>query len=353
MLSVGPVPRALVHCALLAVLCFALITARAAPELYERYMQEDRFIEWLSALTFLAAGVLRLRAIRSQPRWFDLLVGIFCLFVAGEEISWGQRLLGYTPSAWFLEHNFQQETTLHNFSGVFGRPKWSLITVLVGFGLLLPAAASTRTGTKILGRIGATPPARQFAPWFALSAVLLIWYPLQYTGEWVELMSAVLFFATASASGSGLLSMLLPIGAVALTIASGARSAGTASTECARNEAEALLQDIRNGAGSIDLLAGGDYEKRMWTAVTDKLVSRSTLAGFDAVKCDASLSKNRRRYLVDPWGTSYWIGVTPDSAGMALVRITSFGPDRRRNAPNGQPGDDIEAYGRVDPFSEE
>lgn len=72
----------------------------------------------------------------------DELVAMFCLFVALEEISWGQLLLGYVPSAVFLEYNTQQETTLHNFANVLGKPKWVLAATLVAFGVLLPIGAT-------------------------------------------------------------------------------------------------------------------------------------------------------------------------------------------------------------------
>ena len=41
-------------------------------------------------------------------------LGLFCWFVAGEEISWGQRLLAFQPPEFFLRENFQQELNLHN-----------------------------------------------------------------------------------------------------------------------------------------------------------------------------------------------------------------------------------------------
>jgi hypothetical protein len=41
-------------------------------------------------------------------------VAFFCFVVAGKEASWGQRLMGYQPSEYFLANNFQQELNVHN-----------------------------------------------------------------------------------------------------------------------------------------------------------------------------------------------------------------------------------------------
>jgi hypothetical protein len=144
-----------------------LVFSRVAAEQYAAQMQEDRAVEWWTVALFGAAGFYRLRRALLQRRPFDILVALFCLFVAGEEMSWGQRLLGYTPPALFLEHNTEQETNIHNFAGVFGRPKWVLISALVGYGLVMPLLARMRQPRKVMSAIGATAPPLALAPWFA------------------------------------------------------------------------------------------------------------------------------------------------------------------------------------------
>ena len=129
-----------------------------ATDTYESLLQEDRFIEWWTVPLFAMAGVFALRRAIRERRIFDALVGVFCIFVAGEEFSWGQRLLGLTPPAAFLEHNYQQELTIHNFADLFGQPKTVLILALAGFGILLPVAALSARGRQMLGRVGATSP---------------------------------------------------------------------------------------------------------------------------------------------------------------------------------------------------
>jgi hypothetical protein len=44
-----------------------------------------------------------------------LFFGVVLFFIAGEEVSWGQRIFGWESFGVFETHNFQKETTLHNF----------------------------------------------------------------------------------------------------------------------------------------------------------------------------------------------------------------------------------------------
>jgi len=86
---------------------------------------EDGFMENLGALSFLLTSVvffgifLQLRkAKETTPKdlgawyWY-LTLAILFFFVAGEEISWGQRLFNWGTPDW-MESNVQKETTIHN-----------------------------------------------------------------------------------------------------------------------------------------------------------------------------------------------------------------------------------------------
>lgn len=85
------------------------------------YAVEDGPIEWATAIALLAgAGIAAVTARRPgagnpalhRLTWIGLAV--FCFFAAGEEISWGQRLLGIQSPEFFQSHNAQRETNLHN-----------------------------------------------------------------------------------------------------------------------------------------------------------------------------------------------------------------------------------------------
>jgi len=84
-------------------------------------IREDGFLESLTAVALLAGAILcgyRCWALRHSHG----LRFLFCtaslaailVFGAGEEISWGQRILGIESPEFFQTHNKQAETNLHN-----------------------------------------------------------------------------------------------------------------------------------------------------------------------------------------------------------------------------------------------
>lgn len=84
---------------------------------------ENSFYEIASVLVLLVlSGFCLLRFIqhRNQPTIHYVLkaawlgIGLLALLAAGEELSWGQHLLGFSSTEFFNEHNLQQETNLHN-----------------------------------------------------------------------------------------------------------------------------------------------------------------------------------------------------------------------------------------------
>lgn len=76
--------------------------------------EEDGGFEYLTAFSFLIASVLCLMiSFRSRNIWFALLAIVF--FVGfGEEISWGQRILGYGTPESVNSKNVQGEFNMHN-----------------------------------------------------------------------------------------------------------------------------------------------------------------------------------------------------------------------------------------------
>ena len=329
-----------------------LLLAWRAPVRYESMLEEDRFAEWLTATIFLAAGVTGLvRAMRAR-RMFDVLVALFCIVAAGEEISWGQRLMGYTPPALFLEHNRQQELTLHNLPVLVERPKWALMAVLAAYGLMLPLATRlTRTRPRLerlRDRLGITSPPAALAPWFAAAILLLVWYPAQFTGEWVELLSAWLFLGALAVPLQSLgAHVLVAAGAAAaLTLLSGARSAKPALTACVQAETSALARwTAARELESGELSRTRTVHKRVWSAVQDGYVDGAPIDAFSALEPCAGESlgsaRDRRRFAVDPWGTAYWIRGGRQQDGRVV--IYSFGANRRRDHAEGANagGDDV------------
>ena len=323
--------------------------ALAAPAQYRALLQEDRFIEWWTVFLFLAAAVFGFLSARQQRRIFDLLIAAFCLFVAGEEFSWGQRLVGYTPPPLFLEHNTQQELTLHNFSSVFGQPKMVLMLALLGYGLLLPVLALRPRGARLLKKVAATAPPLSLTPWFAAAILLLYWYPFDFTGEWVEALAGGLFLASLRLKPGRQLSALAitVVAAIGLTLFSAqiSRAAQPAALDCARLEVAALLNDLRTTAATPRLRNGsGSVHKRIWTAIDDRYLYRDRFPSFAALGCASAA----REFMVDPWGMAYWLRVRTRN-GIREVQVYSMGPNRRRDHTDagGPAGDDLIAAGAL------
>jgi hypothetical protein len=368
------------------------------PDGYEALVQEDRVVEWATVALFATAGLLRLGPALRGRRPFDVLVALFCLFVAGEEISWGQRLVGYHSPEAFLAHNAQQEATLHNLE-LFGRPKWPLAIVLAGYGLLLPATAGIarlaggrarvqRGVQRLLDGAGVSAPGIDVSPWFAAAVGLLVWYPVTFTGEWVEALAGALFLAASGSAGAALgaggvaaltaVSFGVGLGMTRVSELVAARVAEPALVACARDEVRALSHDLTTGGAALPrLVEATSVHKRVWTSAGERYLEPARLASFGALApCaheTADESARRRRFMADPWGTAYWLrlpraadsddsdhpaATVDDPLGAARpVVVYSFGADRRRDVGTtaGDPtsrarsaaGADIVAAGRL------
>ncbi len=87
---------------------------------------EDGVIEYLSSLFFFIAALIsfyhffvvksvdKSYFLRTRKNYLILLLGLFFLFCAGEEISWGQRILGIETPEYMLRENAQKEFNFHN-----------------------------------------------------------------------------------------------------------------------------------------------------------------------------------------------------------------------------------------------
>ncbi len=89
---------------------------------YHTLSLEDGPAEWLTAIGFFAAAAaavayaLRQRAWRSWRRLLVAAGGILLFAMGGEEISWGQRVLGFSTPARLTLVNQQGEANLHNLA---------------------------------------------------------------------------------------------------------------------------------------------------------------------------------------------------------------------------------------------
>lgn len=112
------------------------------PDRWNRSLHgEDRFMENLTVVLLLGAGAMLVwpRGGRSAwLRWATRLMAGVLFVVAMEEISWGQRLFGWSTPAEWVALNDQGETNFHNlFTPYFP----ILYFVVLGFGAWLVLSA--------------------------------------------------------------------------------------------------------------------------------------------------------------------------------------------------------------------
>lgn len=140
---------------------------------------EDGPAEWLQFLAYGGACVCSLRVLwRRRRQWRSLqwlawlLLTLFCLYVAAEEVSWGERIHGWGVDA-LREINAQKETNLHNLPGLQNYLHVSFIAAGLFFGWI---------GWRWMPQIEAWP-ARRYSLYFLFVALFYTYFDL----SWISL----------------------------------------------------------------------------------------------------------------------------------------------------------------------
>jgi hypothetical protein len=350
----------------LGVLGYAAYLESSSADAYYRAVQEDEWVEWASFWAFAVAGIVFgltavrcWRSSRALP-WFLAGVALFCWFVALEEISWGQRLLGYRPPTYFLVENYQQELNLHNVVDTRYR-KLALEGVILGYGVVLPVLALLPGLGGVLRRLGVEAPPVALAPAFLGAYLLYLEYPWTHTGEWVELIvglgflfAALLGLRRCPREPATRLSKAHPALVVAagwlLILGLGAANAAASrllvsrhpeAIAAARSEAEALKQDFL----TRQLPTKCGLHKRIYT-YKEQYHQDYLLAGAFSRLTDQGLPAARAEYFLDPWNSPYWVrALCSKDRSRVSVYVYSFGPNRRRDSERWLiVDDDVGAY---------
>ncbi len=343
---------------------YAAMLREVSKDFYYLSAQEDEYIEWGTFWAFiLAAGVGVLAAVwqrRSQGvvPWFLLGVSVFCFVVAMEEISWGQRVVGYRPPVYFLEKNFQQELNFHNVMDK-GLRKLAVKGVILGFGVVLPLLALARPLGGFLRRLGIVAPPVALAPGFAATYWFYEDYPWSFSGEWVELMMGLGFLFAAMAAArrfrTGRLAawgdrpvtalvaawvLVLGLGFAQAGLSRFVRGSSPELLTAAHAETEALKRDFVSGK----VTSRCDRHRRLYT-FKEAYHQDYLLAGEFARLTAQGLPEERAEFFLDPWNSPYWLRDRCDSDDdRRIVFIYSFGPDRRRQSSRWEIlGDDVGA----------
>jgi hypothetical protein len=343
---------------IIGIFAGAAVINQLDSDLYYLSVQEDEYLEWSSFWAFLSAGFIYLLIARRQVRarqlaWFSFCVALCCLIIAMEEISWGQRIIGYRPPQYFLAHNFQQELNVHNVVATQYR-KIVLHTIIIGFGLLLPMTSLVPFAQRLLDRYGIRPSPPALIPAFVATWLFYAWYPWTHSGEWVELMLGLgllfsgLWGLEAYSETPGLSVKVLA--GWCLIVLLGAGSSAVSHGQRSGHGDNLAAADIELAALKIDFLSGKmrvrcDVHKRLYT-YSRKYDQNHLLGGKFAKLTRAGLPEARASFLLDPWNSPYWIRdncAVGDRKRAAFVY--SFGPNRRRESTRWKiTGDDVGVF---------
>lgn len=163
------------------VLCIFFTVFSFFPDTYDYWTREDGLIENGSAVFCLLGAYLCVinlilrRKLGLKNFFFIFIAFALFFFVGGEEISWGQRLLGLKPIKMAGELNFQREYTVHNLHGVesWMIPLGFAFTALAG-GILPIFSYVSKRFRRFLVKMGmpVMPPAVNIAWW--LGGIFLV-----------------------------------------------------------------------------------------------------------------------------------------------------------------------------------
>ena len=194
---------------------FGMIRLHTNPLVFRHWIREDGLVEWVTfaglvlmcAYAFMQASAFASRAGKvsagppagASPRRTWLALGLLSAFGAIEEISWGQRVFGWESPDWFLRHNAQGETNIHNLVAfgagvskpVFGKMLGIALTIYL---LILPllyrrlAAAKTYLDTR------AVPVAQNYQIVLALVATVVAQTAVKIEGKAGEMQELAMVF---------------------------------------------------------------------------------------------------------------------------------------------------------------
>lgn len=346
------------NAAIIGLLLAGLVLHTVQTDFLVQTLQEDQAAEWVTAWAFVITGLLYLRVGIRQPggfrwRWYPIGLALFCILVALEEISWGQRLLGYRPPEYFLAENFQQEFNVHNILATQLRVL-GLKGVVLGYGVLLPVLGMIPLTRDWLQRLGIFTSPPGLIPAFLATYLLYEWYPWELSGELTELMLGMAMLAaglatirTRNRTSADLKSLVLWFG-LATLLGVGTAWVTTITSaddevreQMAKLELQALRQDLVSAAQAGQLLTNCSVHTRLYRYQGVFELPQLKNGRFTEF-VHRGMPEERAEYFLDPWNSPYWI-VTHcrEDINRNRIQIYSFGADRRRNSDWEIEGDDL------------
>jgi hypothetical protein len=153
--------------------------------LLEWFCREDGPVENLTALFYLVAAGMFVYANRRDRFRNVWLWGYALLFflVAGEEISWGQRVFCIDTPEVLVRVNVQGEANLHNIQGVHGTVRALGLVIILAVCYAIPLSSRfSRPLRELLGRLR-HPVFPLWAAGIATLAILFMVIPRTAIGQ--------------------------------------------------------------------------------------------------------------------------------------------------------------------------
>ncbi len=143
--------------------------------LFRFLLAEDGPIEWLTFGCFVTAMVIGLQVcnafLQANYKWHAAFFAFFAvtmLFCAGEELSWGQRILNLETPEILRIPGQQDEIVFHNLGGTFGIFNISLLVVELIGGIAFFIKRWLSRGREQSRRINYIFPSLCLAPYFVI-----------------------------------------------------------------------------------------------------------------------------------------------------------------------------------------
>jgi len=150
--------------------------------------KEDHFFEWLTAVCLFIASLLFLKTALSKKNIYSFFMSAILFVGAGEEISWGQRIIDFQTPQSLKVMNVQNEFNLHNLS-VFNtenfdktrKKGWTRLLEInflfrvfcMGYGIVIPLFALLSTTIKKIVATSEIPiPPLSIGLFFGISWVI-------------------------------------------------------------------------------------------------------------------------------------------------------------------------------------
>lgn len=182
----------------LAVLIFIFCIFYIKPVFYVHLIAEDSWGEYSTFVFYAVALFLMVFLMLNNKTYFKpgyALISLCFLFMAMEEISWGQRIFGVPTPEVLGNINRQGEITLHNLVRI-NRLFRILSIIILLWAIVLPWLIKKYEPVKrLVAKMGIPVCAKYLWPFFILSAFFIIGRPLPRAVEVGEMLMGFAFMA--------------------------------------------------------------------------------------------------------------------------------------------------------------